>query len=301
MRYLGIDIGGTFIKYALINEDMRIQYKWKKETRIFNDKDSFYDYICEDLLENDFVLVGVSAPGVIKDHTVISKTGPTTCIMYHTNIEREIQARIHASTYVMNDAKAAAYCEYHLGASKNTTSSAYLIIGTGLGGCSIEDGVIKEGRDHLAGEFSCLPFSVSLGRIITAAHFASMSALIEIYNKFSRDPVKYGDEVCRRYLENEKSAIWAMNDWILNIAAILINMSLTYNPDVICIGGGISEETWFFELLSQTFMKYFPPRFEPLLTTKIVPCHYGNDANLIGPILYGREKLEQCSNLESLK
>ena len=45
--YLGIDIGGTFIKYALVNENYEIVKKWKKETYLCQTKDEFYDYLCE--------------------------------------------------------------------------------------------------------------------------------------------------------------------------------------------------------------------------------------------------------------
>ena len=45
--YLGIDIGGTFIKYALIDENNNVVEKWKKPTELMKSKDEFYDYLCE--------------------------------------------------------------------------------------------------------------------------------------------------------------------------------------------------------------------------------------------------------------
>lgn len=47
--YLGIDIGGTFIKYGLVNEDYQVIKKWKKETKLFTTSNAFYDHLCENL------------------------------------------------------------------------------------------------------------------------------------------------------------------------------------------------------------------------------------------------------------
>lgn len=61
--YLGIDIGGTFIKYGLVNEDDQVIKKWKKETKLFTTSNAFYDYLCENLDLKQISPIGVSAPG----------------------------------------------------------------------------------------------------------------------------------------------------------------------------------------------------------------------------------------------
>ena len=52
--YLGIDIGGTFIKYGIVNDENEIIKKWKKPTLLKENKDDFYDYICNDLEDYEF-------------------------------------------------------------------------------------------------------------------------------------------------------------------------------------------------------------------------------------------------------
>lgn len=290
MKYLGIDIGGTFIKYALVDEKMQIVKKWKKETLHCNSKDEFYDYVCDSIEIETVDLVGVSAPGVINQMSdVLSETSPNTKIMYHTNINEEIQKRLHKTTYAINDAKAAGFCELKLGSAKNTKLSAFMIIGTGIGGCLCNENSVIEGSDCLAGELSCLPFDVKDGKIVSASHFASMTALIDIYNEISGENEMYGKDICKRYLNHEEVAMQAMDKWILNICFVLNTLTLCYNPEVICIGGGISEEDWFISEVQKKYASIFPKRFQPLLTTEIKQCKYHNEANLLGAILYAKQ------------
>lgn len=284
--YLGIDIGGTFIKYALVEKDYTIIKKWKKETKLCETKDEFYDYLCEGLKELDVECIGVSAPGVIdSDSTVLSKAARNVQIMMHHSVNDEIQSRTGIKTATMNDAKAAGYCELMIGNGKGTSSSVYFVIGTGIGGCVCDrDGVIQ-GVNNIAGEFSNIPMGYDNGKILGLSHLASMSALINIFNSMSETQLTYGTEVCERYLSKEETAMKAMDQWCLNICLGLFSIVIFYNPEVICIGGGISEEDWFIDKVRETWNGLERP-FKDLTTTKIDRCLYNNDANLLGAVLY---------------
>ena len=95
MKKIGIDIGGTFIKYALVDESYKIMEKWKVETIKFETKDELYDYICHNMRGiEDIDVIGISAPGVIDEEAnVRSYAAPNLRIMYGTNIVHEIQNR----------------------------------------------------------------------------------------------------------------------------------------------------------------------------------------------------------------
>ncbi len=291
MNYLGIDIGGTFIKYAIVDKNIHIIKKWKKETKHFTNADDFYDYVCSDIDSSQIDLIGVSAPGVINQLSeVLTETSPNTKIMYQTCINQEIKKRLVKETYSINDAKAAGFCELKLGSAKGTKSSAFMIIGTGIGGCLCDEYGIINGNDSLAGELSCLPFNIEDGKIISASHFASMTALIEIYNHMSPKKEKYGKDICEKYLHYDETALKAMEKWILNICFVLNILTLCYNPEVICIGGGISEEEWFIQNVQKKYDGLFPSRFHSVLTAKIKQCKYHNEANLLGAILYAKSQ-----------
>ena len=284
--YLGIDIGGTFIKYALVEKDYTITKKWKKETKLCKTKDEFYDYLCEGLTELDVECIGVSAPGVIdSDSTVLSKAARNVRIMMHHRVNEEIKSRTGIKTATMNDAKAAGYCELMIGNGKGTSSSVYFVIGTGIGGCVCDREGVIQGVNNIAGEFSNIPMGYADGKILGLSNLASMSALINIYNSMSETQLTYGTEVCERYLAKEAAAVKAMDQWCLNICLGLFSIVIFYNPEVICLGGGISEEDWFIDKVRETWNGLERP-FKDLTTTRIDRCLYNNDANLLGAVLY---------------
>ena len=111
MYNLGIDIGGTFIKYALVDEAYKIIDKWKVETVKLETKDELYDYICNNIRNiDDIEVIGISAPGVIDEEAnVKSYAAPNLRIMYGTNIVDEIQNRTNKKVAAINDANLSWY------------------------------------------------------------------------------------------------------------------------------------------------------------------------------------------------
>ena len=101
----------------------------------------------------------------------------------------------------------------------------------------------------------------------------------------SETQLTYGTEVCERYLAKEAAAVKAMDQWCLNICLGLFSIVIFYNPEVICLGGGISEEDWFIDKVRETWNGLERP-FKDLTTTRIDRCLYNNDANLLGAVLY---------------
>lgn len=287
--YLGIDIGGTFIKYALVDKENRIIKRWKKKTELKETKDEFYDYLCDELDKYEYELIGISAPGVIdKNSRVLSKASKNVRIMYDTNVNLEVSKRLNKKVATINDAKAAGYCEFLLGNGKDSKSSVYFIIGTGIGGCLCNDQGVIHGVNGIAGEFSMISLSISKKKPEFFATSASITALIKIYNEKSNENVKYGTEVCERYFNKDEIAIETMNEWIDNVCICLQNIILFINPDVICLGGGISEEDWFIELVKKRFNN-MKKAFTDICTTKIERCLYSNDSNVLGAVLYSKK------------
>ena len=291
MYSLGIDIGGTFIKYALVDKEYNIKEKWKVKSIKFDTKDEFYDYLCSNIKELDSIdTIGVSAPGLVdKDSNVKSYAAENVAIMYHTNINDEIRRRVNKKVSSINDAKSAGLCEFEIGNAKGSKSSAFLILGTGTGGCLCDENGVIYGKDAYAGEFHNIPFiNFKDKKIDKMGDYSSMTGLIEIYNsKVDEDKkVEYGYEVCNKYLNNDEVAISALDEWINNITVQLVAITVMYNPEVICIGGGISEEDWFIDNLKKQYkencVEYL---YSDFITTKIDRCKYNNDSNILGAII----------------
>lgn len=288
---LGIDIGGTFIKYALVDSAFNIIEKWKIPTVKCNTKDEFYDYICSNAKYLDEVdRIGVSAPGLVNEASEIkSYAAPNVVIMFGTSVNEEISKRTGKIVATINDAKSAGLCELKAGNAKGTKSSAFLIIGTGTGGCLCNEDDVIYGVDGFAGEFHHMPFiDFHENKVLRQGDYCSMTALIQIYNtKVSEDErLEYGHEITVKYLAGDEVAKLAIEDWTRNIANQLLSITTFYNPEIICLGGGISEEDWFIDLISERF-KVASKNFLGLdiLTTKIGRCKYNNDANILGAVI----------------
>lgn len=293
--HLGIDIGGTFIKYALIDDHYRIFQKWKVKAVNMESSEQFYDYICSNIKHIEQIeKVGVSAPGLIDQiSTVKSYAAPNVSIMYGTNINDEIGKRINRKVQSINDAKAAGLCEFTLGNAKGCQSSAFLIIGTGTGGCICDENGVIYGKDGYAAEFHNIPFfnqdsNQSLKRM---GDYTSITGLLNLYNENSpvSDQLNLGSDVCKKYLGGNAIAQKSVQQWIQNITTQLIAITVFYNPEVICIGGGISEEDWFINMLQVKYKKMCQEYFElDFITTAIKRCKYNNDANILGAVIKAR-------------
>lgn len=302
MQFLGIDIGGTFIKYAVIDGENHIVRQWKKETVRFEDKDGFYDYVCEGVPTEGIERVGISAPGVLgQDSTVISKAAPNVQIMYGTNVNQEFHRRLNLPVATVNDAKSAGFCEMKIGNGKGSKSSAYFVIGTGVGGCLCSETEVIEGVDRIAGEFSHIPIGFDPEepyRLRELSDIASMTALIDIYNGKVKEMErkKYGKEITDLYLGGDETAAEAMEEWCRNIVWGLNMIVILYNPEIICLGGGISKEDWFIEMIRDMIQNKVDHLVRDIVTTKIDRCKYDNDANLLGAVLYARQQGEKEGN-----
>lgn len=284
---LAIDIGGTFVKYAYIDEYYQIVKEWKKPTGELKDSDSFYDYICKDLDRSAFDCVGVSAPGLINRNSLVkTKAAQSVIGLFQTVINDQISRRLNCFVAAINDAKAAGLCELKLGNAQETNSSGFIIIGTGVGGCICDAHDVIYGEDGFAGEIHFIPYyDEKTDTILKLGNQCSMRKLVQLYNETSETTVEFGKEVIRRYLDNEACAVKVFDQWMRNLIMDILTMVVTYNPEVICIGGGISEEAWFIEMLEQRYRAFAMTFFnadEEFLTTKLVSCKYNNASNLLG-------------------
>lgn len=282
-RYVGIDIGGTYMKYAIYELDGSLVRKWKEETKHFSDKDDLYDSLCIELKKEQLAFVGVSAPGVIDEvGNVKSKAAPNISCMYTSNIKIELEKRLQVRVEAINDAKAAGYYEAKYGNGKDCESCVVVTLGTGIGGCFCLHGEVIQGFNGFAGELSSLP----IGNGKRWCEVASVKALCDAFNK-ERLKTLHGEEICQLYLEQDPCAVSHIHAWIEQIALGCVSIAVCFNPEVICIGGGISSQAWIIDLLRDAFRKKCERYTQgEVITTKIVACSQYNDSNIAGAIAY---------------
>lgn len=299
-KILAIDIGGTFIKYGIVEPDNDISVKYKIRTPEVDTKEKFYDYLCENICELEGVDgIGISVPGLVdSDGNIRSYAAPRLNVLFGTNITREIRERRLLPAAAINDAKAAGLCELKLGTARGTKLSAFLIIGTGGGGCICLEDDVFWGTDNFAGEFHFMAyFNEKNGDTMKVGRTTGMFGLINRYNESvdKNHQVSLGEEIIRRYFDGEETAVRIVEEWIHRIALQCLSIAVVVNPEVLCIGGGISEEAWFIERLKREYRKVEGEHFEGehFLSTHLETCMYRNDSNLLGAALYVRRKMKE--------
>ena len=288
-KTLAIDIGGTFIKYGVIGEDGSILSHYKVPTIEFETAEEFYDYIVKEIHTEDQVdLIGVSSPGLIdKEFYVKSYAAPKLSALYGSNIKKEIEKRTGITTAAINDGKAAGLCELKMGRARGCKLSAFLIIGPGGGGCICTENDVFEGADNFAGEFHFMAYyNEKTGEVMKTGRTIGMFGLINRYNEVvsEEQQVTLGEEIIKRAFSGEKIAADAVKNWIHRIAIQCLTLIVTINPEILCIGGGISEEDWFMNQVKAEYEKLCEEHFNHahFLSTVIDRCQYRNDANLLG-------------------
>ena len=181
---------------------------------------------------------------------------------------------------VENDAHCALLAEQWLGKAKKLSDFLMLTIGTGLGGAAFCNGALIRGGRNRAGEFGCLltsrPTSSNIERH-TMSQSCTMTALRENYSQLiekSSDDVT-GKDVFDAYDRKEEAAQQVVNKFYQDLAACLYNLFSVFDPQMIFIGGGITEREPFLEELAEQLAKYD-------LDIRIDTATYGNDSGMLG-------------------
>lgn len=155
---IGVDLGGTKIEIAIVDEDGCIQDKQRFPTNSHGGYnmvlDSIANPIKEMCLQNNklkVIAVGIGVAGQIEKETGIVKYAPN--LQWHNvALQKDLKKKIAIPVSVCNDVKAATLGEWIYGAGKDCDDVLCVFIGTGIGGGIIIDGKIMEGSNNTAGE-----------------------------------------------------------------------------------------------------------------------------------------------------
>lgn len=290
MYYICIDIGGTSIKYGVLNEKGEIFLEGKIKTKItLNDNSILKDVkdvirkIKKEYSKYEINGICVSSAGVVDSELgKIIFSGPTIPNYTNTEIKKEIEKEFGLQCEVENDVNCAGLGEYWLGAGKGKKSMVCVTIGTGIGGSIILDGKLLKGTGFTAGEIGYM--NVNGNHI---QEIASTTALVDLVHKRKKEKgisvklngleifglAKKGDEIC----------IEAIDTILENLSIGLVNIIYLLNPEIIVIGGGIAEQKEYLQkkIIEKVNKKLISDSFRK---TKIEMAQKGNNAGLFGAL-----------------
>ena len=311
--YLGIDLGGTNIVAGIVNENREIVAKSSTPTSLPRSDREVVDSMLilakkvvadNGLTMDDIEWVGVGCPGSVDLDTGFI-TYSNNLAWYNTPLKNWLQAGLGKPVYLDNDANAAAYGEYMAGAAKDANISVMITLGTGVGGGIVIDGKIYRGFNYAGAELGHTVIEVG-GRPCTCGRkgcfeaYSSATGLINMTKEVMYDyPDSLMHEIASNYgkvngrvafdamRKDDIAGIVTVDRYIRYLAEGVTNIINTFQPDVFCIGGGLSnEKDYLLDPLKKLVARNVYTR-NSVKNTDIRIAELGGDAGLIGAALLG--------------
>lgn len=288
MKKLVIDVGGTFIKYALMDMDCVIYDQGKVETPI-DTKEHFLDAIesIYNQYKNEVDGMAFSLPGNINVDTGDIYTPGALLFNVNTNFFESIHSRIDINVSVENDGKCAALAELWKGHIRGYKNGAVMVLGTGIGGGLICDGKLLKGNHFFAGELSFLienPMKIGLENVFAMNGSATALCLKTATKQGNLQKQLNGKDVFQMIEQGDSLAIEALEEVAQHVAVQIFNTQCFIDPDIVCIGGGISQQPLLIKKIKEHLEKIYQSLPVPVPRVEVKSCQFHNDSNLIGAL-----------------
>lgn len=287
--YLVFDIGGTFVKYAKINKEGEILYKNKIPTNNKDGLDVFVETLvavyneCKEGIEG----IAVSTPGAVDVENGIIYNGGNLPFLHESHFRDLLSEKCdHLPVAVENDGKCAGLAEAWIGAAKDVQDAIVLAFGTGIAGAIIKDKKIHRGNRLIAGEVSFLINEMDRKKdpIIWAHQNSALNlGLLAAKAKGLEEQSIDGEKFFALANQNDPDCLEILADFCYAIAVQTYNLTLIFDPDIICIGGGISEQPLLLEEINQQIDVIWE-KVPHIAKPKITKCAFNNDSNLLGAL-----------------
>ena len=313
MYAIGIDVGGTNLAVGVVDEQGRILAESSRPTGVGRP----YEEIIADmaacgleavekagLILDEVDRIGVGIPGVANKEGVVIFC--TNMGWHNVPLTQEMQKHINKPVYIDNDATVAALAESVAGVSKDTHSSVFITLGTGVGGGIILGGQPWSGFHGVGSEVGHMMFK-SGGDLCTCGNrgclerYCSATALI----RMGREALKEHPESVMMALcgnnpeklnaknvidaarQGDAAGVKAFEEYTHYLAQAIATLVSFLDPEVIVIGGGVCKAGDFLlNAITEKVPQYI--MFKDLPYSRIELARLGSEAGIIGAAMLGR-------------
>ena len=300
----GVDLGGTKTEVVVLANTGEVLFRERQPTPAHD-----YTAILENIVDlvnlaqsrvGPAQAVGVGAPGTPIPTTGLLKNANTTCLIGKP-LQADLSQRLQRPVRVENDANCFTLSEAVDGAGRGAQSVFGVILGTGVGGGLYLNGGITQGLHHIAGEWGHNPLprraaaqpdkdSVRWGR----SCYCGLSDCIETYLSgpgLARTYLEYGgycpdpqqapsvEQICAYAKENDQAAQKVLALYVSELAAALATVINLIDPEVIVLGGGVSNIGGLCGRVQQTLAQHV---FNNELNTRILRAEHGDSSGVRG-------------------
>ena len=309
-KRIGIDVGGTNVKIALVDKSGKIIYsnsvptyaKMGYEYTVNNIKQAIKDLMKEtNTTAKDIDGIGFDFPGQVDYKTGVVKLAPNIPGWVNVPIAQMIEEEFHIPTRIDNDVRCAALGEMKFGAGQGCENFVCITVGTGIGSGLVVNGQLVRGASNAAGEIGHIKLQMKDGLICGCgdtgcleayASGPSIVAMAQDYikggksTKFREMAAAEGGEITPYMVAKAEEAGDPVAKRIFAIVGEYIGIGLTsvinlLNPEKVIIGGGVAEAG---DLLLDPIRKTIKERAMVVAgsAVEIVPAQLGNSAGVIG-------------------
>jgi fructokinase len=289
---LGIDLGGTKIAAVVLGPDGGVRW----ERRIPSPRDNYdgtLDALAALVREGEAAAgeacsVGIGMPGAISPVTGLVKNANSTWLNGRP-LQGDLERHLGRPVRLANDANCLAVSEATDGAAAGAHVVFGVILGTGTGAGIAIDGRVLTGANAIAGEWGHNPLpwpsdderpgaACYCGRRGCIETFLSGPALAAAYRRAAAVDIR-AEEVVARAGQGNVAAEAVLDTWLLQLARALATIVNVLDPDVIVVGGGLSNISRIYDDVPG---RWGPFVFSDRVTTRIVPAKFGDASGVRG-------------------
>ena len=299
---IGIDLGGTSVKYALIDNEGVFYFQGKLPSKADVSAEAVIGQLVTAInevkafaQEKGYKIdgIGIGTPGIVDGTNRIVLGGAENINGWENiHLADRIETETGLPALLGNDANLMGLGETKYGAGRGCTHVVFLTVGTGIGGAVIIDGKLFNGYANRGTELGHVPLIANgercaCGAIGCLEHYASTAALTRRFSALAKeqnlsfDTEINGELIVRLYHENFPLAVECMNEHFYYLGRGIAGFINIFSPQRIVIGGGVAESgSFYLEKIRAVVKKHVIA--DCALNTKIVAAELGNKAGLIG-------------------
>jgi predicted NBD/HSP70 family sugar kinase len=294
-NYMVFDVGGSSVKYAIINGTGDFQIKGDFPSSPY-DFEEFQRNIMSVIvtLQEEYTITGIafSLPGAVDSETgFVGGASALPCI-HGPNFKEVFGNATGLPIEIENDANCSALGEVWKGAARENRDVLFTVIGSGIGGAVVKDRKIHKGTNLFGGEFGFMTLNVQEEdgklRFKTWSDLGSTGSLVrrvakikgvnpsELNGRFIFEAAENGDEDCIKEIDK----------FYLALAQGIFNLQYIFDPEKIILGGAISSREDLIEQINKRMDLIFNSVKIADIHPVIETCQYKNDANLLGALFH---------------
>ena len=285
MYFLGFDVGGSSVKFAVLDESG--QFYDRGSFRTPETLEDFYTQlaIAKNKLSEHYTLAGIgfSLPGAVNETTGIIGGSSALPYIHDFPILQVLEEQLGLPAAMENDANCAALGEVWTGAGKDYQDVAFFVLGTGVGGALVHNKEIIHGAHLHGGEFGYLYGSER--KNILSEGGCSGALVRQLASDRQIPPGDLdGQKIYAMAKAGDKDAQCYIEDMYEYLARASYDIQYIFDPEAFLLGGAISARADLIPNIEKHLDNILRDAKVARIRPHILACQHGNDANLLGAV-----------------